>query len=132
MGIAAAVLLFAACKKSTLNPAQAIIGKWYYSKERVQNFTSGGTLYRDTTYSLFSYGQYIQYNTNGTGVYYTAIDAGPYIDFTYNLSGNTETETYQGISPVYTVTVNGSILTRHGLYTYPNGYYIIEDDTFHR
>jgi len=133
----AAIALLAGCKKNNPSPAVAIIGKWYYSSIRVQTFL-GNTppvtdLVSDTTYTVLN-GEFIQFNSDGTGLTYVSTRNTPDMDLTWSVTGNQETETDAniGVPMVYTININGSTMTRHIEYGLLNGYTYIDDDVMHK
>jgi hypothetical protein len=125
----------ASCKKdntSTAPTATSIVGKWNYSKERTQVLSPTGAVVSDQTTTSFTADDYVQYNADGTGVASAA--GGGIVDFSYSLSGNTDTE-YQtpkfvGETPyVFIITLAAASLTRHSETT-ANGETTIIDDDF--
>ncbi len=122
------------CKKDNSPAVQAtpsIIGKWNYTKERTQVLSSTGSVISDETTTSFTADDYVQYNADGTGVASAA--GGGIVDFSYSISGNTDTE-YQtpvtvGETPyLFTFTLTSTTLTRHSETLAHNETTIIDDD----
>jgi hypothetical protein len=129
----AAISFLVGCKKSNPSPAVAIIGKWYYSSLRFQTLRGETIPVYDTTYTVFT-GQFVQFNSDGTGILYMGIPNPRSVDFSYSVSGGQESETdvNVGVPMVYTIAINGSTMTRHIKYMLLTGYTYIEDDTMHK
>ena len=129
-------LLFVSCKKdSHTTPAVkvTIVGKWQYKKTRSLNIDSEGTILSEDEVTDYTYADYLQYNSDGTGIsIQKAIEA----DFTYSFSGTTDTEYLlprsTGDKPIiYTIVVlTSTTLTRHSQTFGPGEFSTIRDEDF--
>jgi len=130
--IASSLISCSKSESTTNQPKPTVVGKWNYTKERIQVLSSAGAVISDQTSTSFTPDDFIQYNADGTGVASAA--GGDILNFSYSISGNTDTE-YQtpktaGETPyVFTITLTNTVLTRHSQ-TVANSQTTIIDDTF--
>jgi hypothetical protein len=85
-----AVALFMGCsKKNDASPSASLVGKWYITTDTIKQYTNN--VLSDQDPESFNHTDYVQYNSNGTGV---QLSAGTSTNFTYSVKNNILTLNY--------------------------------------
>jgi hypothetical protein len=85
-----AVALFMGCsKKNDASPTASLVGKWYITTDTIKQYTNNVLSEQDP--ESFNHTDYVQYNSNGTGV---QLSAGTSTNFTYSVKNNILTLNY--------------------------------------
>jgi hypothetical protein len=117
-----AVTLFMGCsKKNDASPSASIVGKWYITTDTTKEYTNN--VLTDQDPESFNHTDYVQFNSNGTGV---QLSAGISTNITYSVKSNSVTLNYPK-QTVANVTIDAFSKTATFKTTSSTLYIFIED-----